>query len=131
MARFVREVMTPGVAAVRPDASLQEAAQLMRAQDIRDVLVTRAGRIIGVLTDRDITVRAVAEGADPLIVSAQSVCTRPPVCVGPDDEVATALSLMRRYAVRRLPVVAQGRPLGMVSLADAAAHLDASPRPPT
>ncbi|MET9365706.1 CBS domain-containing protein [Streptomyces sp. NPDC006632] len=131
MARFVREVMTPGVAAVRPDASLQEAAQLMRAQDIRDVLVTRAGRIIGVLTDRDITVRAVAEGADPLIVSAQSVCTRPPVCVGPDDEVATALSLMRRYAVRRLPVVAQGRPLGMVSLTDAAAHLDASPRPTT
>lgn len=127
MARFVREVMTAGVTAVPPDASLVEAAQLMRAQDIGNVLVTRAGRVIGVLTDRDITLRAVAEGADPLTVSAQAVCTRPPVCVGPDDEVATAVSLMRRHAVRRLPVVAEGRPLGMVSLGDVANHYDAGP----
>ncbi|MFG2717678.1 CBS domain-containing protein [Streptomyces sp. NPDC048416] len=125
MARFVREVMTVGVTAVRPDASLVEAAQLMRAQDIGDVLVTSAGRVVGVLTDRDIALRAVAEGVDPLVVSAQAVCTRSPVCVGPDDEVVTALSLMRRHAVRRLPVVARGRPLGMVSLGDLAGHQEA------
>ncbi|MFD9634873.1 CBS domain-containing protein [Streptomyces violascens] len=122
MARFVREVMTAGVTTVPPDASLVEAAQLMRAQDIGNVLVTRAGRVIGVLTDRDITLRAVAEGVDPLTVSAQAVCTRSPVCVGPDDEVATAVTLMRRHAVRRLPVVAEGRPLGMVSLGDVTDH---------
>ncbi|MEU3369112.1 CBS domain-containing protein [Streptomyces sp. NPDC006660] len=127
MARYVREVMTAGVTAVRPDASLVEAAQLMRAQDIGDVLVIDAGRVVGVLTDRDITVRAVAEGADPLTVSAHSVCTRSPVCVSPDDDVATALSLMRRHAVRRLPVVARGRPLGMVSLGDVADHQEAGP----
>ncbi|MEU4347258.1 CBS domain-containing protein [Streptomyces sp. NPDC023838] len=124
MARYVREVMTAGVAALRPDASLVEAAQLMRAQDVGDVLVARGDRLIGVLTDRDITLRAVADGADPLTVSVQSVCTRSPVCVGPDDEVATAVRLMRRHAVRRLPVVEDGRPLGMVSLADVAAHQD-------
>ncbi|PKV88814.1 CBS domain-containing protein [Streptomyces sp. TLI_146] len=128
MARYVREVMTAGVAAVRPDASLVEAAQLMRAQDIGDVLVARGDQLIGVLTDRDITLRAVADGADPLTVSVQSVCTRSPVCVGPDDELATAVRLMRRHAVRRLPVVEGGRPLGMLSLGDVAAHQD--PRSP-
>lgn len=74
MADFVREVMTPGVVAVSPDASLVEAAQLMRAQDIGDVLVADH-QLIGVLTDRDIALRAVADGADPLTVSAQAVCT--------------------------------------------------------
>ncbi|KUH40483.1 MULTISPECIES: CBS domain-containing protein [Streptomyces] len=119
-ARLVREVMTAGVAAVRPDASLVEAAQLMRAQDVGDVLVADGDLIVGVLTDRDITVRAVAEGADPSTVSAQTVCTPDPVVVGPDDDVATAVGLMRRHAVRRLPVVEAGRPVGVVSLGDLA-----------
>lgn len=112
--------MTPGVVTVRPDASLVEAAQLMRAQDIGDVLVTDEHRIIGVLTDRDIAVRAVADGADPLTVSAQAVCTPHPVQIGPDDAASVAMSLMRAHAVRRLPVVEDGRPVGMVSLGDLA-----------
>ena len=120
MAQFVREVMTAGVVAVRPDASLVEAAQLMRAQDIGDVLVAQDDRLIGVLTDRDITLRAVADGVDPLTVNVRSVCTPTPVCVAPHDEIATAVRLMRRYAVRRLPVVEDGRPLGVVSLGDLA-----------
>ncbi|MEU3447679.1 CBS domain-containing protein [Streptomyces thermolilacinus] len=124
MAQLVREVMTAGVAAVRPDASLVEAAQLMRAQDIGDVLVADGDLLVGVVTDRDITVRAVAEGADPLTVNAETVCTPDPVCVGPDDEVATAVRLMRRHAVRRLPVVRDGRPLGVVSLGDLAVSQD-------
>lgn len=118
MADYVREVMTPGVVAVRPDASLVEAAQLMRAQDIGDVLVTVDGRVLGVLTDRDIALRAVADGADPLTVSAQAVCTPNPVVVGPDDAVSAAVGLMRDHAIRRLPVVEDGRPVGMVSLGD-------------
>ncbi|MGW5862970.1 CBS domain-containing protein [Streptomyces sp. NPDC055239] len=121
MAVVVRDVMTPGVVAVGPDASLVEAAQLMRAQDIGHVLVATAGRVIGVLTDRDITLRAVADGADPLTVSAQAVCTPNPVMVAPDDAVASAVSLMLEYAVRRLPVVENGQPVGMVTLGDLAA----------
>ncbi|MFF4269353.1 CBS domain-containing protein [Streptomyces sp. NPDC001536] len=120
MADFVKDVMTPGVVAVRPDASLVEAAQLMRAQDIGDVLVADGQRIVGVLTDRDITVRAVAEGTDPLAVSALSVCTPDPVLVAPDDPVAAAAALMRAHAVRRLPVVEDGLPVGVVSLGDLA-----------
>ena len=120
MADFVREVMTPGVVAVRPDASLVEAAQLMRAQDIGDVVVADGQRIVGVLTDRDITVRAVAEGVDPLTVSARSVCTPDPVMVAPDDPVEAAVALMRTHAVRRLPVVENGLPVGVVTLGDLA-----------
>ncbi|UUU26070.1 CBS domain-containing protein [Streptomyces sp. DSM 40750] len=124
MAEFVREVMTPGVVAVGPDASLVEAAQLMRAQDIGDVLVTTEGHVIGVLTDRDITLRAVADGADPLTVSAQAVCTPNPVVIGPDDAVSAAVALMRDHAIRRLPVMEDGRPVGMVSLGDLAVTQD-------
>ncbi|MBV7694188.1 CBS domain-containing protein [Streptomyces sp. TRM70350] len=124
MADYVREVMTPGVVAVRPDASLVEAAQLMRSQDIGDVVVVEGQRVVGLLTDRDITVRAVAEGLDPLTVSAASVCTPDPVVVGPQDPVSTAVALMREKAVRRLPVVENGLPVGMVSLGDLAVAQD-------
>ncbi|MFI6851430.1 CBS domain-containing protein [Streptomyces sp. NPDC050416] len=120
MAELVKDVMTPGVVAVRPDASLVEAAQLMRTQNIGDVVVADGQDVIGVLTDRDITVRAVADGADPMTVSAQSVCTPDPVTVTPDERVATAAALMREHAVRRLPVVENGLPVGMVSLGDLA-----------
>ncbi|MET7479377.1 CBS domain-containing protein [Streptomyces sp. NPDC005648] len=118
MPDFVREVMTPGAVAVRPDASLVEAARLMRAQDIGDVLVADGQRVVGVLTDRDITVRAVAEGVDPQTASARSVCTPDPLVVSPDDPVEAAVALMRAHAVRRLPVVEDGLPVGVVSLGD-------------
>jgi len=124
MADFVREVMTPGVVAVRPDASLVEAAQLMRAQDIGNVLVAGDQQLFGVLTDRDIALRAVADGADPLTVSAQAVCTPNPVVVSPDDAVSAAVELMRDHAVRRLPVVENGHLVGMVSLGDLAVTQD-------
>ncbi|MGW3622097.1 CBS domain-containing protein [Streptomyces sp. NPDC000880] len=120
MAQFVREVMTFGVVVVRPDASLVEAARLMRAQDIGDVLVADGDRLVGVLTDRDIAVRVIADGNDPLTVSAGSVCTRDPVCVSPGDGIAAAARLMRSRAVRRLPVVEDGRPVGVVSIGDLA-----------
>ncbi|MFI9154444.1 CBS domain-containing protein [Streptomyces sp. NPDC053367] len=120
MAEFVREVMTPGVVAVRPDASLAEAAQLMRAQDIGDVVVAEGQQVVGVLTDRDITIRAVAEGIDPSAMSVRAACTPHPVTVGPAETVATAVALMREKAVRRLPVVEDGMPVGMVTLGDLA-----------
>lgn len=120
MAQYVKDVMTAGVVAVRPDASLVEAAQLMRTQNIGDVVVAEGQDVIGVLTDRDITVRAVADGVDPMTVSARTACTPNPVTVTPDDRVATAVTLMREHAVRRLPVVENGLPVGIVSLGDVA-----------
>jgi CBS domain-containing protein len=128
MADFVREVMTHHVVVVPPDASLVEAAQLMRAQDIGDVLVASDRHVLGVLTDRDIALRAVADGADPLTVSTRAVCTPNPVVVGPEDSVSVAAGLMRKHAVRRRPVVDDGRLVGMVSMGDIAVALD--PRSP-
>ncbi|QFR01288.1 CBS domain-containing protein [Streptomyces phaeolivaceus] len=124
MAEFVREVMTAGAVAVRPDASLVGAAQLMRDQGIGGVLVATDGRVVGVLTDRDITLRAVADGADPLTVSAQAVRTPDPVVIGPDDAVSAAVGLMRAHAIRRLPVLEDGRAVGMVGLGDLAVAQD-------
>ncbi|MGW0815690.1 CBS domain-containing protein [Streptomyces viridiviolaceus] len=120
MAEYVRDVMTAGVVAVRPDASLVEAAQLMRTQNIGDVVVADGQDVVGVLTDRDITVRAVADGTDPLAVSVDAVCTHDPLVVAPDDPVSAAVLLMRENAVRRLPVVEHGLPVGIVTLGDLA-----------
>ncbi|MFF9216606.1 CBS domain-containing protein [Streptomyces viridosporus] len=124
MTELVKDVMTPGVVAVRPGASLVEVAQLMRSQNIGDVVVADGQRVVGLLTDRDITVRAVAEGTDPLAVSAGSVCTPHPVTLAPDAPVSTAVALMREHAVRRLPVVENGLPVGLVSLGDLARARD-------
>ncbi|CAL9380613.1 CBS domain-containing protein [Streptomyces sp. NPDC090994] len=115
---YVKDVMTPGVVAVRPGASLVEAARLMRDHGIGDVVVADGQRVVGMLTARDITVRAVAEGVDPLAVGVGAVCTRDPLVVAPGLPARDALTLMRERAVRRLPVVENGLPVGLVSLGD-------------
>jgi CBS domain-containing protein len=124
VAQLVKDVMTAGVAAVRPESSLVEVATLMRDQDIGDVLVAEGDRVVGVVTDRDIAVRAVADGADPHTVSAASVAGAGPVTVAPGDTVGEAVTLMREHAVRRLPVIEDGRPVGIVSLGDLAEERD-------
>ncbi|MGI5471706.1 CBS domain-containing protein [Streptomyces sp. CA-132043] len=129
MAQLVREVMTPAVTTVHPDASLVEAAQLMRAHDIGDVLVAEDGKLVGVVTDRDIVLRAVANGVDPLGVPCLAVCTPEPVTVGPEEPVSAAVSLLRRKAVRRLPVVRDGAPVGIVSIGDLARAQDPDSAP--
>ncbi|MEU4211758.1 CBS domain-containing protein [Streptomyces sp. NPDC026206] len=124
MAQLVKDVMTADVATVLPETSLAEVAQLMRDQDIGDVVVASDDLVVGLLTDRDITVRAVADGADPLALSAGSVCTPNPVVIGPYQPAEQAVALMRQYAVRRLPVVQDERPVGLVSLGDLARERD-------
>jgi CBS domain-containing protein len=126
MARQIRDVMSPGTAAVEPMTTVVRAARLMRERDIGDVLVTYDCDLFGVLTDRDIVVRAVAEGHDPAVTRVGTVCTRPPVVtLTPDDTTDHAVELMRRYAVRRLPVVEHGGcPVGIVSLGDLATTED-------
>ncbi|MFI6873471.1 CBS domain-containing protein [Streptomyces sp. NPDC050400] len=124
MTHLVRDVMTEGVAAVRPDTPLTQTAQVMRDEGIGSVLIVDGGRLLGLLTDRDITLRVVAEGADPRVVEAGDVCTPDPLYVAPDEETTRVVSLMRRHAVRRLPVVSEGLPVGVVSLGDLAEHRD-------
>jgi PPOX class probable F420-dependent enzyme len=126
MTRRVRDVMSPGALAVEPMTTLERAAHMMREQNVGDVLVAYDCDLFGVLTDRDIVIRAVAEGRDPHTTTAGSVCTRPPVVtLTPDDTTDHAVELMRQYAVRRLPVVEHGGcPVGMVSLGDLAVTED-------
>ncbi|MEU3255087.1 CBS domain-containing protein [Streptomyces sp. NPDC006997] len=126
MTRHVRDLMSPGAAAVEPMTTVASAARVMREQDVGEVLVAYDRDLFGVLTDRDITLRAVAEGRDPTVTTVGSVCTRPPVVtLAPDDTTDRAIALMRRYAVRRLPVVEHGGcPVGMVSLGDLATTED-------
>lgn len=126
MSRRIRDVMSRGALAVEPMTSVDRVARLMREQDVGDVLVAYDSDLFGVLTDRDIVVRTIAQDRDPHTTTAGSVCTRPPVAtLTPDDTTDRAAALMRQYAVRRLPVVETGgRPVGIVSLGDLAATED-------
>ena len=120
----VADVMTATVETVLPDQSLADAAGVMREQDVGAVVVTDAsGGVRGVVTDRDVAVRAVAERKGPE-TRIEEVLSGEIVTAAPDDTVADAVRLMRRHAVRRLPVVVDGKPVGIVSLGDLAVERD-------
>ncbi len=124
MAKLVRDVMTKDPVTVPPTATLAQAAQEMSARDIGDVLVVENGKIRSVLTDRDIVVRAVAQGRDPTQTPVSEAASTASVTVSPDEPVEKAVRLMREHKVRRLPVVEQDRVVGIVSLGDLAAERD-------
>ena len=116
----VRDAMTPGVETVEPSQPLREAAELMKLGDFGSVPVVENGRLVGVLTDRDIVVRAVAQGLDPSSAQVGEVASTGPVTVEPDQDLAEALRLMAQHRVRRLPVVDDGKLVGVLSQADVA-----------
>lgn len=117
----VSAVMTTNVITIGPDATLTEAARRMRGLDIGPLPVADGDRLVGMLTDRDIAVRATAEGRDPSATRVSDVMTRDVVCCFEDDEVLQAARTMARYRKRRLVVVdASGRVVGIVSLGDLA-----------
>jgi CBS domain-containing protein len=125
MAQQVREVMTRDPVAVPPQTPLVEVARRMRDENIGDVLVIEDDHLRGVVTDRDLVVRGLAEGADISSKPVQEVCSTETVTVSPDDDVDRAIQLMRERAIRRLPVVEEGdRPVGVVSLGDLAVERD-------
>ncbi|PSJ28298.1 CBS domain-containing protein [Streptosporangium nondiastaticum] len=110
--------------AVGPQTSVVEVARRMREEDIGAVLVTDGGRLRGLVTDRDLVVRVLAEGGDVGERTVHQACSEELVSVGPDDAAEDAVRLMRRRTVRRLPVVEDGRAVGIVSLGDLAAEGD-------
>jgi len=124
MSHTVREIMIKQLVTVELDTSLQEAARKMRDAGIGDVLVVEDGRLCGVVTDRDLVVRAMAEGKDPEHTAVRAVCSTAVVSIGPDDDVDRAVTLMRQNALRRLPVTEDGHPVGIVSLGDLAIELE-------
>jgi CBS domain-containing protein len=121
----VREVMTEDPVVLPEEASLVEAARLMRDHGIGDVIVTDGEQAKGIVTDRDIVVRAVAEGSDPGQVRVGEVLSGDLASVTPEDSVERAIALMREKAIRRVPVVESGKAVGVVSIGDLAIQRDA------
>jgi CBS domain-containing protein len=114
----IRDVMTPNPRTVTPDDTIESAARIMRDEDTGAVPVVRDGRPIGMLTDRDIVIRAVAEGGNAR--SVRDVVTERLISVSPDASTREATDLMSEHQIRRLPVVENDRLVGIVSLGDLA-----------
>jgi len=124
MAQSIREVMTADPRTVPADATIADAAKAMAQDDIGAVLVTDQGRVTGIVTDRDIAVRAVAAGKDPSSTQVTEVCTADPATLTVDQSVEDAIRLVRDQNVRRIPVLQDGRPAGIVSIGDLAIERD-------
>ena len=113
--------MTQRPRALDPKTPLSEVAKVMEADDVGAVPLVENDRLVGIVTDRDIVVRAIAKGKDPNGMPASEVSSRELVTVHPDDNLSDALELMARYQVRRVAVTAEDdRLIGVVSQADVA-----------
>jgi CBS domain-containing protein len=125
MTQHVRDVMTADPTTVEPQTSVQAVARMMRDENIGAVLVTEGERLRGLVSDRDLVVRAMAEGGDPDRTTVAQACSEDLVTVGPDDELDLAVRVMREHSVRRVPVVDRERhAVGIVSLGDLAIERD-------
>jgi CBS domain-containing protein len=120
MAKSVRDAMTENPRSIGVSASVVEAARLMRGEHIGSLPITDDEELVGMITDRDITTRVVAEAADPKMTSVGDVSSRDLVSVEPDNDLEEAVQLMASHQVRRLPVVEDGRLVGIVAQADIA-----------
>lgn len=120
MDQRIEDVMTPFPKMIDADRPLTEAAAVMRDADVGDVIVLAGGSLHGIVTDRDIAVRAVAAGREPSETKVGDICSTNVAVLSPDDTVGDAVRLMREQDVRRLPVMVDGQPIGIVSLGDLA-----------
>ena len=121
MAKSVRELMSSNPRTIESDQPVVEAAKAMRDEDVGLVPVVEGDRLVGTVTDRDISIRVVAEGKDPSSVKVQEIASTDIVTVDPQQDLDEALRLMAQHQVRRLPVVEEdGRLVGVVAQADVA-----------
>jgi CBS domain-containing protein len=123
MAERIRDIMTPNPRRVESNASVVEAAKIMRDEDVGIVPVVEGDHLVGTVTDRDIAIRVVAEGRNPESTTVGEVASRELVTIDPQQDLDEALRLMARHQVRRLPVVEEdGKLVGVVAQADIAKH---------
>ena len=119
----VSQIMTPDPDTAQPQDTLREVAAKMKSGDYGSVPVVDGGRLVGVVTDRDIAVRAVAQGLDP-DTEVREVMTPDPVCVGPESDVREAAEIMQDQQIRRIFVTDDDRLVGVVALGDVALEQD-------
>jgi CBS domain-containing protein len=123
MADTVRDLLKGDAVTVEASATVEEAAKLMDEKDIGDVLVVENGDVQGIVTDRDIVVRVVAKGNGP-DASVREACTTDLETISPDTSLDEAIQKMEQANVRRLPVVDDGKPVGVISIGDLAQARD-------
>src|SRR3954468_22025267 len=125
MAQKVSDIMTTALVMIRPSQSVTDAARAMRDNGIGAVLVADNGELLGIASDRDIVVRAVADGKDPARTPVAEVCSADVVTATPSEDAGEAVRRMREHGVRRIPVVEGGnRPVGILSIGDMAIERD-------
>ncbi|MEV4670294.1 MULTISPECIES: CBS domain-containing protein [Actinomadura] len=124
MATKIREIMTGSPTSVSPELDIVTVARAMRDEDIGAVLVAEGDDLQGVVTDRDLVIRGLAAGGDPSQAKIGGIASRVTATVGPDDSLDKAAQIMRERSVRRLPVMEDGRPVGIVSIGDLAIEHD-------
>lgn len=122
----VQDLMTPHPATIAPNASVREAAQLMLQHDVGPLPVVEGGKLVGIVTDRDLVVRVLADGRDPDSTQVKEACSRDPLTVSPEDSLERTLQLLAENQVRRVPVVDDERLVGIVAQADIARELESS-----
>ncbi len=120
MGKIIRDVMTPSPQTVQAGSPATEAAKLMKEAHAGMIPVVENGRLLGAVTDRDIVLRVVAEGKDPMSTTAGDIASIDLITVTPDQDLDEAMKLMARHQIRRLPVVEDGRLIGVVAQADVA-----------
>ena len=122
-----REIMTPGAVCIGENETLADAARKMRELNVGSLPICgEDNRLKGMVTDRDIVVRCIAEGGDPTTVRAGELGQGKPVTIGADDSIEEALKTMKEHQVRRLPVIDGHDLVGIVSQADVARNVDPS-----
>ena len=124
MARSVSEIMTVAPQTVEAGAPARDAARAMRDGDVGAIVVLDGGDLYGIVTDRDVAIRLVAEGRDPATTTVGEIASRDPTAIESDRSEEDALALMRANAMRRLPVVEDGQPVGILALGDLAVERD-------
>ncbi|TYL54047.1 CBS domain-containing protein [Agromyces mariniharenae] len=121
-----RDLMTPDPTCVKEDQTLVDAARMMRDLDVGALPICGDDdRLRGMLTDRDIVVKCIADGGDPSTTTAGSLAEGRPATIGADDDISEALEVMQKYQVRRLPVLDGYDLVGIISQADVALALSA------
>lgn len=126
MVKHVEDVMTRDVETVRPDTSLKDAAELMRTLNVGPLPVVDGEKLVGIITDRDIVVRAVAMGLDPNSSRVSDAMTSDVECVFQDEDIEVAMRKMREEQIRRILVVERNNQklVGIVALGDIAQSID-------
>ena len=114
--RTIKSIMEPGkFLTAPPGTTVSQAARLMAAKNTGAVLVVDEGGLVGIFTERDVVFRVIAQGLDPAATGIETVMTRSPLALAPDRTYGHALLLMQEHGFRHVPVVENGRPIGIVS----------------